>query len=126
MQRSGPRGLPVEFVEKMYDDYDRETRQTVLKLYRNTPDPGATAAELGAAIAELHVPALVIWGAADPFIDVRFADSQREFFDVQELVVLEQSSHWPFQDDPDAAARAVLPFLARQLGVAVAGGAPGS
>ena len=51
MQKSGPRGLPERFVDKMYDDYDRDTRQTVLKLYRATPDPGETAAELGAALA---------------------------------------------------------------------------
>jgi pimeloyl-ACP methyl ester carboxylesterase len=121
MQKSGPRRLPEEFVEKMYDDYDRATRGTVLKLYRNTPDPGTTAAQLGGAIAELHKPALVVWGAADPFIGVEYAERQREFFDVQEVVVLEQSSHWPFQDDPQAVERAVMPFLARQLGVGVAG-----
>jgi pimeloyl-ACP methyl ester carboxylesterase len=121
MQKSGPRGLPEEFVDKMYDDYDHDTRRTVLKLYRNTPDPGTTAAELGGAIAELHKPALVVWGAADPFIGVEYAERQREFFDVQEVVVLEQSSHWPFQDDPQAVESAVLPFLGRQLGVGVAG-----
>jgi pimeloyl-ACP methyl ester carboxylesterase len=120
MQKSSPRGLPEDFVEKMYDDYDRATRRTVLKLYRNTPDPGATAAQVGAAIAELHKPALVVWGAADPFIGVEYAERQREFFDVQDVVVLEQSSHWPFQDDPQAVERAVLPFLRRQLGVGVA------
>jgi pimeloyl-ACP methyl ester carboxylesterase len=119
MQKSSPRGLPEQFVDKMYDDYDRTTRRTVLRLYRNTPDPGATAAELGGAIAELHKPALIIWGAADPFIGVEYAERQREFFDVQEVVVLEQSSHWPFQDDPEAVERALLPFLSRQLGAGV-------
>jgi pimeloyl-ACP methyl ester carboxylesterase len=117
MQTSSPRGLPPEFVEKMYDDYDRATRRTVLKLYRNTPDPGTIAAQLGAAIAALHKPALVVWGAADPFIGVEYAERQREFFDVQEVLILEQSSHWPFQDDPQAVDRAVLQFLSRQLGV---------
>jgi pimeloyl-ACP methyl ester carboxylesterase len=119
MQKSSPRGLPEQFVDKMYDDYDRTTRQTVLRLYRNTPDPGTTAAELGGALAELHKPALVIWGAADPFIGVEYAERQREFFEVQEVVVLEQSSHWPFQDDPQAVERAMLPFLSRQLGAGV-------
>jgi pimeloyl-ACP methyl ester carboxylesterase len=120
MQKSSPKGLPEEFVEKMYDDYDGETRRTVLKLYRNTPDPGTTAAELGAAIAELRKPTLVVWGAADPFIGVEYAERQREFFDVQEVVILEDSGHWPFQDDPPAVERALVPFLARQLGVGVA------
>jgi pimeloyl-ACP methyl ester carboxylesterase len=120
MQKSGPRALPQEFVDKMYDDYDRATRRTVLKLYRNTPDPGQTAAELGSAIAELHKPALVVWGSADPFLGVEYAERQREFFDVQDVVVLAQSSHWPFQDDPQGVERAVLPFLGTQLGAGVA------
>jgi len=118
MQKSSPRGLPEEFVEKMYEDYDRATRQTVLKLYRATPDPGQTSKELGAATAALQIPALVIWGAADPFIDVAYAERQSEFFDVQELVILKHSSHWPFQDDPERVKQAILPFLHEQLGAA--------
>ncbi|MEA2201730.1 MAG: hypothetical protein QOI89_2326 [Solirubrobacteraceae bacterium] len=119
MQKSSPRGLPEDFVDKMYDDYDRVTRQTVLKLYRATPDPGKTAEELGGAVAEMHKPALVVWGAADPFIGVQFAERQREFFDVQEMLILDESGHWPFQDDPQAVAAAVVPFLRRQLGAGV-------
>ncbi len=116
MQKSSPRGLPEQFVEKMYEDYDRATRQTVLKLYRATSDPGQTSAELGAATAALELPALVIWGAADPFIDVAYAERQREFFDVQELVILKDSGHWPFQDDPERVEQTILPFLREQLG----------
>jgi pimeloyl-ACP methyl ester carboxylesterase len=119
MQKSSPRGLPEDFVDKMYDDYDRVTRQTVLKLYRATPDPGKTAEELGGAVAEMHKPALVVWGAADPFIGVQFAERQREFFDVQEMLILDESGHWPFQDDPQAVEAAVVPFLRRQLGAGV-------
>ena len=116
MQQGSPRGMPLQFVDKMYDDYDRETRNTVLKLYRNTPDPGEVAEQVGAAIAELHKPALVVWGAADPFIGVQFAERQREFFDVEDLVILPESGHWPFQDDPEAVERAVLGFLRGRLG----------
>jgi pimeloyl-ACP methyl ester carboxylesterase len=115
MQKSTPRGLPPEFVDKMYDDYDRGTRRTVLKLYRATPDPGATAAEVGAAIAALNKPALVVWGAADPFISVDYATRQSEFFEVHDTVILEDSGHWPFQDDPERVREAVVPFLRRQL-----------
>jgi pimeloyl-ACP methyl ester carboxylesterase len=120
MQKSGPRGLPEQFVDKMYEDYDRDTRRTVLKLYRATPDPGETAAQLGTALAALHKPALVVWGAADPYIGVQYAERQREFFDVQDVVVLEESSHWPFQDDPQAVEAALLPFLHRRLSAAAA------
>jgi pimeloyl-ACP methyl ester carboxylesterase len=115
MQKANPRGLPAEFVDKMYDDYDRGTRRAVLKLYRATPDPGETANVLGAEMAKLHKPALVIWGAADPFLSAEYAERQREFFDVKEIVTLPDSGHWPFQDDPDRVAQAVVPFLREQL-----------
>jgi pimeloyl-ACP methyl ester carboxylesterase len=120
MQAANPKGLPPAFVDKMYDDFDRETRRTVLKLYRATSDPGQTAAELGAPLAAQRKPALVVWGAADPYIGVEFAERQREFFDVRELVVLEGSGHWPFQDDPERVREAVVGFLRERVG----GGAP--
>jgi pimeloyl-ACP methyl ester carboxylesterase len=115
MQQGSPRGLPPEFVEKMYDDYDKVTRSTVLKLYRNTPDPGTFAEQRGAQLAALHKPALVVWGAADQYLDTGYAERQRDFFDVQDVLILEESGHWPFQDDPQAVAAAVLPFLRSQL-----------
>ena len=115
MQKSNPRGLPPEFVDKMYDDYDHATRRAVLKLYRATPEPGAIATEMGSPMAALHKPALVVWGAKDPFIGVEYAERQREFFDVQDVVILPDSGHWPFQDDPQTVAQAVIPFLRSQL-----------
>jgi pimeloyl-ACP methyl ester carboxylesterase len=115
MAAANPKGLPIEFVDKMHEDYDRTTRRTVLRLYRATPDPGDMAATLGAAVAALHKPALVVWGASDPYIDVSYAERQREFFDVRRLVVLPGSGHWPFQDDPAGVAGAVLPFLRERL-----------
>mgnify|MGYP001443776783 CR=1 FL=1 len=120
MQKANPKGLPPAFVDKMYDDYDRATRRTVLKLYRATPDPGSTATQLGQAMADLHKPALVVWGAKDPFIGVQYAERQREFFDVRDVVILPDSGHWPFQDDPEAVERALVAFLAEQLQPATA------
>jgi pimeloyl-ACP methyl ester carboxylesterase len=121
MQRSSPRGLPEEFVDKMYDDYDRATRSTVLKLYRATPDPGAVATEMGAALAGLRKPALVVWGASDPYIGVQYAERQREFFAVEDVVILPESGHWPFQDDPKRVQPPVLDFLRRQLALSETG-----
>jgi pimeloyl-ACP methyl ester carboxylesterase len=115
MQRSNPKGLPREFVEKMYDDYDRRTRRAVLKLYRATPDPAEAAGTLGPALAKLHKPALVIWGAKDPFAGVEYAECQREFFDVQDVLILPDSGHWPFQDDPAPVVQALRAFLSTQL-----------
>ena len=115
MAQSNPRGLPLQFVDKMYDDYDRATRRAVLALYRATPDPSEAAGTLGPALAKLKVPALVVWGAGDPFAGSEYAERQREFFDVKQVVILPDSGHWPFKDDPVAVERPLLSFLREQL-----------
>jgi pimeloyl-ACP methyl ester carboxylesterase len=115
MQRSNPRGLLHEFVDKMYDDFDRRTRRAVLALYRATPAPGDVADTLGPALAQLRKPALVVWGAKDPFVDAKYAELQRDYFDVQDVVILPDSGHWPFIDDPEPVEQAVMSFLRTQL-----------
>lgn len=115
MASANPRGLPPEFVDQMYDNYDRATRRAVLKLYRATPDPGDSAMAVGEAIGALNKPALVVWGMKDPFLPGSYADRQADFFDVRRTVKLPESGHWPFQDDPEASREALLPFLREQL-----------
>ena len=109
------RKLPLDFVDEMYDNYDRGTRRAVLKLYRATPDPGEAADAVGQAVKQLNKPALVVWGAKDPFIAVDYAERQREFFDVEAVHVLEDSGHWLYRDDPERVAELVLPYLRTQL-----------
>jgi pimeloyl-ACP methyl ester carboxylesterase len=123
MARANPKGLPAEFVDKMYDEYDRGTRRAVLKLYRATPDADTPGMEnvqeqVGMEMAKLHKPALVVWGAKDPFLSVDYAERQREFFAVEDVVILPESSHWPFQDDPGRVAEVVVPFLRERLSAA--------
>lgn len=112
-----PRGLPPDLLDRMYEHYDRDTRRTVLKLYRATSHPDQAALALQQALAPHRIPARVVWGRADPYIPVRQAELQRQTFDVQRIVVLDRSGHWPFADDPDAVAGAVLPFLREQVGL---------
>lgn len=65
LNRNEPRGLPRDFVEAMYDHYDRRTRKAVLALYRDTDDPGSAAPELTKLLAPRDIPALVVWGEED-------------------------------------------------------------
>jgi pimeloyl-ACP methyl ester carboxylesterase len=114
MREANPK-LPQSEIDRMYDDYDRGTRKLVLRLYRNrTNDELLEAA--AAHFATLDRPALVVWGAGDPFVPVHHAEQQRKAFPRAEVVVLEDSSHWPFLDDPEGVAAAVLPFLRAQVG----------
>ena len=115
LKHGNPRGLPKEFVDRMYDDFDRRTRRAVLKLYRATGDPGGMTGPLGAALRPLDIPALVLWGAHDPYVPVRYAERQREVFPRARVMVLEESGHWPFADDPSSVAAEVAPFLSQQF-----------
>jgi pimeloyl-ACP methyl ester carboxylesterase len=109
-----PRKLPEEFIERLWRYYDLDTRRAALRFYRSTPPP--IMERLAPPLRALDRPALVLWGAHDPAVPVEQADRQRQSFPSAEVVVLEDSGHWPHVDDPEGAADAIVPFLERQLG----------
>jgi pimeloyl-ACP methyl ester carboxylesterase len=115
LRHGNPRGLPTEYIDHVYETFDRGTQRAVLKLYRNTRNTEDAARQLTQMLRPLDLPALVIWGAHDPYISVKFAERQRDVFRRAEIVVLSDSGHWPFVDNPEAVAQALLPFLRRQL-----------
>jgi len=116
LRHGNPRGLPRAFVDRMYDDMDAETSRAILRLYRATDDPGAMGKRHADALRPLDRPALVVWGAHDPYIPVTMAARQREAFPSAEIEVLDDSGHWPFADDPEAVGRLIEPFLRRAVG----------
>jgi len=111
LNRNEPRGLPREFVDAMYDHYDRRTRKAVLALYRATDDPGGMSAALVQVFAGRDVPALVIWGEHDAYLPFSYAERQREAFPAAEVHVLPASGHWPFADAPETVERLFAEFL---------------
>lgn len=116
LRHGNPRRLPEAFIDRCYRDFDAGTRRAVLRLYRATNPGGAQAEQLAAALRPLDRPALVVWGAHDPYLSVRWAERQREVFPGARVAVLEGSGHWPFVDDPEGVASEVIPFLRAQLG----------
>ena len=115
LRHGNPRGLPAEYFDHVYKTFDRGTQRAVLRLYRNTRNTEEGARQFKEALRPLDLPALIVWGAHDPYISVEFAERQRQVFPRAEIRILPGSGHWPFADDPDAVAQAVLPFLRRQL-----------
>ncbi|MGN6816604.1 MAG: alpha/beta fold hydrolase [Solirubrobacterales bacterium] len=113
ISRKEPRGLPRDFVETMYDHYDKRTRKAVLKLYRATDDPGSMSENLIAIFAPRDIPALVIWGEQDPYLPSSFAVRQRDAFPSAEVNVLPASGHWPYADSPDTVERLFTEFLTK-------------
>jgi pimeloyl-ACP methyl ester carboxylesterase len=113
-ENAAPPRLPAEFVDRMYDDYDRGTRRAVLKLYRATDLPYPPAERWYEVLAERDIPALIVWGARDPFVKARRAEQMKRAFPSAEIVGLPSSGHFPFADDPEGTAAAVIPFLRAQ------------
>jgi pimeloyl-ACP methyl ester carboxylesterase len=108
--------LPPAFVDRMYDDFDRGTRRAVLRLYRATSLPYPPASGWVETLAGLDRPALIVWGAADPFLGSRRIENLKEPFPSAAVEMLDGSGHFPFADNPEGSAEAVIPFLRSRLG----------
>jgi len=113
LRRGNPRGLPPGFVDRMYDDFDAGTRRAVLALYRSVDDVAGAAERLAVALNGLDLPALVLWGRHDPYLPHTLALRQREVFPTARCVVLPESGHWPFADDPGRVASELTALLSR-------------
>jgi pimeloyl-ACP methyl ester carboxylesterase len=111
LKHGNPRGLPKNFVDGMFDHFDAGTKRAVLKLYRATNEPAEMAEKFGGAFRSWKCPVLVVWGERDPYLPVRYAERQREFFPQAQVKVVEDSGHWPFADNPECVAEIVTPFL---------------
>jgi pimeloyl-ACP methyl ester carboxylesterase len=114
-RRGNPRGLPRPFVDRMFDDFDSVTRRAVLRLYRSFDDPAGWSAAVSPALRALGVPVLVVWGAHDPYIGAAQALIQRSTFPDAEIIVLPDSGHWPFVDDPGRVEEAAGAFWDKHI-----------
>jgi pimeloyl-ACP methyl ester carboxylesterase len=116
LQAGSRRPIPSWFVDEIAKAYRHEdTRRAVLAFYRRTRDLGSVTVRAAAALHDVDLPALVVWGAGDPYVPVRYAAVQREFFPQAEVVIVPGSGHWPFIDAAEPVMEAVVGFLRRQL-----------
>jgi pimeloyl-ACP methyl ester carboxylesterase len=125
LKHGQPRGLGREFVDGMYDAMDAGTVRAMLNLYRSTGLRGIVRGGTGSRPDPYDVPALIVWGAADPYIRPRRVHNERQFFPRADVHIFDDSGHWPHVDNPERFAATLLPFLrstvgpARQPGAAV-------
>ena len=113
LQAANPRGLPRDYVDRMYDGYDRATRCAALRYYRSTfvPENIDMGREQAAVLRRRPRPALVIWGERDIFIPAKHAQDQREAFPDAQIHMFEDSGHWPFVDNPERTRDLFVSFL---------------
>jgi pimeloyl-ACP methyl ester carboxylesterase len=116
LRRGQRRPLAARRVDAMYAALkDRGTQRAILRLYRAT-EPGAMGAAARDVLRPLDRPALVVWGAGDPYVPVAQAERQRETFPRAEVRRFDDCGHWPMFDAPERLADTVVPFLSAQLG----------
>ena len=108
-----PGGMSEAWLDSVLDHFDQGTQRAILRLYRS-----ATPQELAAAgeeLGSLDMPALVVWGMADPFIPARFGHAYASILADAELLELPDAGHVPWLDRPDVLDR-VADFLGAARG----------
>jgi pimeloyl-ACP methyl ester carboxylesterase len=100
--------MPDAWLDTVFEHFDQGTQRAILRLYRSSPPEVLAAA--GARLQTLTMPALVVWGKADPYIPARFGRDFAQALPDAELVELEDAGHWPWFDRPDLIDR-VADFL---------------
>ncbi len=103
-----PGPMPGAWHDSVLEHFDDGTQRAILRLYRSSPPEVLEAA--GARLGTLDVPALVVWGAHDPYIPARFGRDYAQALPHAELLELPDAGHWPWLDRPDVIDR-VVEFL---------------
>ena len=104
-----PGPMPGAWLDSVLEHFDEGTQRAILRLYRSSPPEVLAAA--GARLGELQMPALVIWGAKDPYIPASFGREYASVLAHAELVELADAGHTPWLDRTDVIDR-VVDFLA--------------
>jgi pimeloyl-ACP methyl ester carboxylesterase len=109
LSNTSPGPLPAAWRAEVLDAFDAGTRRAILRLYR-WGDPERLG-RAGARLGELTCPALVLWGARDPYIPVRFAQvAADQLGGPTEVEVVDGAGHWGWLDRPAMVDR-VATFL---------------
>lgn len=95
-----PGPLPDESIDSVLAHFDQGTQRAILRLYRSSPND--VLAKAGERLSTLTMPALVVWGARDPYIPARFGRAYAEVLPNSELLELPDAGHWWWLDRPDA------------------------
>jgi pimeloyl-ACP methyl ester carboxylesterase len=103
-----PGPMPQAWLDSVLEHFDQGTQRAILRLYRSSP-PAVLAAN-GARLGALEMPALVVWGAKDPYIPARFGHEYAQALANAELLELADAGHWPWLDRADVIER-VVDFL---------------
>jgi len=108
--------LPERFLDRLYDDYDRATRCAILHYYRSVQDGDALGRRQAAILRSADAPALVVWGARDPYVPASIAGKQTQAFPRARVEILPGVGHWPHVEAAERTESLVTGFL-EEVGV---------
>jgi pimeloyl-ACP methyl ester carboxylesterase len=98
-----PEALSSAWLEAVWKYFDQGTQRAILRLHRSAGEAQLEAA--GADLERLTMPALVVWGAQDPWFPPAFAERYRGRLDDAEAWLVEDAGHWPWFERPEVAER---------------------
>jgi pimeloyl-ACP methyl ester carboxylesterase len=100
---------PPERIDAVWEQFDQGTQRAILRLHRDGGEPELAAA--GAQLEQLEMPALVIWGEADPWFAATYGEAYAARLPNAQLHRIPQAGHWPWLDQPS-----VIELVAAFLG----------
>jgi pimeloyl-ACP methyl ester carboxylesterase len=106
-KRSTGGGEPMSevFTRSILDTLDLGTERALLQLLRSA-DPVLLAAA-GADLGRITAPALVLWGARDPWIGARFGAGYAATLGDATLEIVDDAGHWPWLEQPALGERII-------------------
>jgi pimeloyl-ACP methyl ester carboxylesterase len=97
-------------LKAIWEQFDQGTQRALLRLHRAAGE--TQLAELGAELAAVTAPALVVWGDADPWFPASFADAYAARLNGASVEHIPEAGHWPWLDQPQVIDL-VAAFLSR-------------
>lgn len=108
----GPK-LPAAAIDQMFERYTSRVRRSAMKTYRVERDIAHWSVHASERFRSADLPCLVLWGAKDPFLPVRFAQAQKQPFPDSEIHILSDVGHWPHLEAPASVMRRAAAFWDR-------------
>jgi pimeloyl-ACP methyl ester carboxylesterase len=90
--------MPPEFVDMVWNHWDKGTRDATLALYRHADSDRLALA--GRDLAKLTCPSLVLWGDRDLYLSTRFGQAYANALPNSQLQIAKGAGHWPWIDQP--------------------------
>ncbi len=100
-----PETLSDAWLDAVWEQFDQGTQRAILRLHRSAGASRLQAA--GADLERLAMPALVVWGAQDPWFSSAFAERYRERLPDADAWLVDGAGHWPWFERPEVAQRIV-------------------